>query len=66
MKLLRVCLDHERDHRQQEFVLQPEFGAGQDALGLLVRHPDQRLLVDGHQLVADLQPPVLRQRRGKP
>lgn len=44
----------------------PEFGAGQDALGLLVCHPDQRLLVDRHQLVADLQPPVLRQRRGKP
>ena len=37
----------------------PEFGACQDAPGLLVRHSDQGLFVDGHQLVPDLQPAVL-------
>lgn len=26
-------------------------------------HPDQRLLVDGHQLIPDLQPAVLKQHK---
>lgn len=46
IKLLFVYMDHKRDHKEPEFVLQPEFGAGQDALGLLICHPDQGLLVD--------------------
>ena len=39
----------------------PESGASQDVPRLLVPQADQRLFVDGHQLVPDLQPAVLTQ-----
>lgn len=41
----------------------PEFGARQDAPGLLICHSDQGFFVDRHQLVPNLQPAVLKQHK---
>lgn len=42
--------------------LVPEFSTCQDTPSFFICHPDQRLLVDGHQLVSNLQPTVLEQK----
>lgn len=42
--------------------LVPEFSTCQDTPSFFICHPDQRLLVDGHQLVSNLQPAVLEQQ----
>lgn len=52
--------EEQLSHRLWTSSFEPEFSACQDAPGLLVRHPDQRLLVDGHQLISNLKPSVLQ------